>query len=122
MRVPYNNIIADKIAKLERDELNLKIAQPTFAEGIVGYRYTGSFSIPINTQRYIVFRPKYPSRPAFVKMSESLNLSLFPIGIRSRGGVYVFPLPFNSYSDNTIDYALRSSQSGDIEITSTPPY
>ena len=113
--------LAQWLARLEKEEVELKTAQPTSGLGIVGYRYSGEVQLKANTQSYLVFRRKYKKRPALVKMAESVETSLYPVGVISQDGVHLFPLPV-PYFDRKLEYAIRSSQPGEVEFTDQPPF
>lgn len=115
--------ITDDIANARQDINEMKSAQPIKGDSWVPYRYTGSVTIPDSGIRYIVFTQDDTSRPAVVRIDQSLDQTPYAVGWRVQNGVHCFPAyDFTDGNSKTQNYVIYSTMTGSVTTSSSPPF
>lgn len=111
--------IPEKIKRLKTQMDGIKAAQRMTGDSWVIYRYQGTWDTSAGNPKYLMFRSLNPNMNAVVKMSMETTFYMYPLGVRSQNGVYMWVLP--PWFTNQ-PYIIDSTQPGTIEVSSVPAF
>lgn len=111
--------IPERIRRLRGHLESIKSAQLITGDSWVVYKYTGTWDTSAGNVKYLVFRSFNPEIQAVVKLSMEATFYMYPLGVRSQNGVYMWVLP--PWFTNQ-PYIIDSTQPGSVEVVSTPVF